>query len=232
MSRYILDLIAGLRDIENYDRHRLAITTASTLIRRKTNFGTEVKDHIEELATQLVGLNDKYNLEKFQEMRLRAMIAVLVAQPLEMGKWFCRTYFNGEYSMGQRAAILTTLGLGARELAGYREEDAALTGATVPQQELFPSKRLPEKYHKMYSVDAAPVNSLAQKLERTILRPLANEAADKITGPNILKVRTFSSRMEVEKKRKRPITNQLAKVVADGFFFPLTGLWRVQAKTR
>ena len=179
-----------------------------------------------------MGLNDKYNLEKFQEMRLQAMIAVLVAQPLEMGQWFSRTYFNGEYSMGQRAAILTTLGLGARELAGYREEDAALTGTNALPEKLFPSKQLPEKLHKIYAIDAAPVDNLAHRLERTILQPMANEAADKITGPNILKVRTFSSRMEVEKKRKRPITNQLAKAVADGFFFPLTGLWRIQAKTR
>ncbi|KAL9120891.1 MAG: hypothetical protein Q9187_002558, partial [Circinaria calcarea] len=222
---YIRDLIAGLRDIDNYDRHKLALVTAPSLIRRKANFGTEVSDHIDEIATQLVGLGDKYNLENFPQLRLQGMIAALIARPLQMGQWFANTFFNGEYSMGQRASILTTLSMGARELAGFQTEDAAVTGAdAVPN---FPSKRLPDKLHKIYAVEAAPVDALTQRLERTMIRPMAAEAADKLTGPKALKVRTFSSRMEVEKKRKKAIPNELAKIVADGFFFPLTGRWQI-----
>ncbi|KAL8740412.1 MAG: hypothetical protein Q9190_006880, partial [Brigantiaea leucoxantha] len=55
------------------------------------------------------------------------MIAVLVAQPLEMGQWFVRTYFRGEFSVSQRASILTTLAIGARDIAGHGKEDAKLT---------------------------------------------------------------------------------------------------------
>ncbi|MCJ1243053.1 telomere binding protein [Trapelia coarctata] len=229
---YIRDLIAGLRDTENYDRHRLALQTAAGLIRRKATFGTEVSDHAEELATQLVGLSDIFKIDKFAELRLQGMIAVLIARPLKLGQWFSKTYFNGEYSMGQRASILTTLGMGARELAGYREEDAALTGASAAPENLFPSKKLPDKYHAIYDPNAAPVDALAKRLERAIIQPMAIEAADTLAGPNALKVRIFSSRMEVEKKRKKAIPNELAKIVAEGFFFPLTGLWRVQAQTR
>ena len=228
MNRYIRELIAGLRDTENYDRHKLALTTASSLIRRKANFGTEVLDHIEELATLLVGLGDKYEMDDFQQLRLQGMIAVLIAQPLRMGQWFSRTFFDGDYSMSQRASILTTLGMGARELAGFKKEDAALTGADAVPENPFPSKKLPERLHKIYALEAAPVNALAKYLERTMIQPMAIEAADKFAGPNALKVRTFSSRIEVEKKRKKPIPNELARVVADGFFFPLTGRWRIQ----
>ena len=227
-NSYIRDLITGLRDTENFDRYSLAISTAPTLIRRKANFGTEVSDHIEELATLLVGLSDKYDMDRFQEMRLQGMISVLVAQPLKMGQWFSRTYFNGDYSMGQRASVLTTLSMGAREIAGFKKEDAALTGADKVPDRPFPSKKLPDRMHKVYAIDAAPVNTLAKKLERIMIEPMAVEAADKLSGPNALKVRTFSSRMEVEKKRKKPIANELAKIVADGFFFPLTGRWRLQ----
>ena len=225
-GRYIRDLLAGLRDTENYDRHRLALSTAADLIRRKTNFGAEVTSHIEELATQLVGLKDAFDLEKFQEMRLRGMIAVVVAKPVQMGQWFANILFNGDYSMSQRASILTALSIAARELAGYREEDSKLTGAAVSNEDLFPSKRLPDKYAKLYAADASPVDELSKRLEQSIIKPMALEAADKVSGPDVLKVRTFSSRMEVEKKRKRPIKNELAKVVADGFFFPLTGRFR------
>jgi telomere length regulation protein len=226
---YIRDLLSGLRDTESYDRQRLALSTAATLIGRKANFGTEVSDHAEELAALLTGLNDKYDLENFQEKRLQAMVALLVAEPLKMGQWFSKTFFDGDYSMGQRASILSTLGIGARELAGYRSEDATLTGAeSVPK---FPSKMLPERLHKIYAATMSPVDALSEKLERTMIAPMAAEAADKLSGPNVLKVRTFSSRMEVEKRRKKPIANELAKVVADGFFFPLTGRWWVHLKT-
>ena len=223
---YIRDLISGLRDVENYDRHKLALSTAASLIRRKSNFGSEVTEHIEDLASQITGLKDQYDLEKFQEMRIQAMVALVVAQPVKMGQWFSGMLFSGDYSMSQRASMLTTLTLAARELAGYRQEDAELTGAYVANKQLFASKKLPDKYDRIYRLEAAPVNALSQQLERTMLKPMAAEAADKMAGPKVLQVRTFSSRMEVEKKRKRPITNELAKVVADGFFYPLTNRWR------
>lgn len=166
------------------------------------------------------------------------MIAVLIVQPLEMGQWFSRTYFNGDYSIQQRATVLTTLGLGARKLAGYGKEDMALTKSnpqhTSKDTASFPSKQLPPKLHALYAPEkpaltdipgAKAVNTASLTLEQSILQPMALQAADALSGPNALKVRTFSSRMEVEKRRTKPIPNALAKVVADGFFFPLTGRW-------
>lgn len=233
VSSYIRDLVAGLRDIENYDRHKLALATASSLIRRKAGFGSEVSDHLEDLATLLVGLGDKYEMERFQEMRLQGMIAVLIAKPLQMGQWFSRTYYNGDYSISQRATVLTVIGLGARELAGFAKEDAELTGApTLLVEKPFPSKRLPEKLHQIYALESSsPVNALSHALEKSMLQPMAIEAADRLSGPDVLKVRTFSSRMAVEKKRQKPIPNALAKILAEGFFLPLTGLWRIHLQT-
>lgn len=225
MCSYILDLIAGLQDTDNYDRQRLALLNAASLVRRKASFGTEVSENIEELATLLVGLSDKFQMDNFQELRLQGMIAVLVARPLQMGQWFSRTFFEGDYSLAQRASILTTLGMGARELAGFQEEDAALTGANTTSERKFPSEMLPEKLHKAYTVVASPVDRTVKDLEKLMIQPMAVEAADKLTGPNALKVRTFSSRMEVEKRRKKFIPNELAKLVAEAFFFPLTGRW-------
>ena len=170
-------------------------------------------------------------MDDFQQMRLQGMIAVLIADPLKMGQWFSRTFYNGDYSMGQRASVLTVLGLGARELAGLGKEDATLTGADASTESSFPSKRLPDKLHKIYALEAAPMNALSNRLEKTMIRPMAAEAADRFSGPNALKVRTFSSRMAVEEKRQKPIPNALAKVVADGFFFPLIGRWRIHLQS-
>lgn len=186
--------------------------------------------HIEELATLLVGLGDKYNMEDFQQMRLRGMIAVLIAQPLKMGQWFSRTFFNGDYSMGQRASVLTTLGLGARELAGLPDEDASIIAAATASRNNFPSKLLPEKLHKIYAAEAKPVDAISAQLEKAMIKPMAVDAAEELAGPSALKIRTFSSRMSVEKKRERPIANSLAKIVAEGFLFPLMGLWRTHAQ--
>lgn len=225
---YIRDLIVYLRDTENYDRQKLALSTASSLIRRKANFGTEVTSHVEELATLLVGLQDKYDIENFQDMRLQGMIAVLLAEPTKMGKWFSRTFFEGDYSVSQRASVLAVLSVAARELGGFKEQDSALTSMKSQSQDNFPSKRLPERLHKIYAAEKrllSPIDKLSQQLSDTMIQPLAASVADKITGPDILKVRTFSSRLAVESRRKAPKANSLSAIVADSFFFPLTGLF-------
>jgi telomere length regulation protein len=221
---YIRDLIAALRDSENYDRHALALSTAPSLIRRKANFGTEVIDHMEELATILVGLQDTYDLEKFAENRQQALIAILLAKPAAMAQWFVRAFFSGDYSLTQRTAILTTLGLGARELAGLKD---ASTENLVPPPASFPSKQLPPHLHALYASKSFPstLGKITSGITKTLLSPIAAQAADSLTGPSILKVRTFSSRMEVEARRSKPIPNALAQIVAENFFFPLTGRW-------
>lgn len=227
---YIRDLVAGLRDQENYDRHELALATAASLIRRKTSFGTEVTDHLEELATTLTGLQNGLELESFAQQRQQALIAVLLAKPVQMAQWFARSFFSGDYSLTQRIAMLTTLGLGARELAGMKD---ASTDELIPAAPSFPSKQLPPHLHKLYNEDktASPVAKLTSSMARAMLSPLASQAADTLSGPNVLKVRTFSSRMEVEAARKKPIPNALAQIVADNFFFPLTGRWWLQIKS-
>jgi telomere length regulation protein len=226
---YIRDLIAGLRDQENYDRHELALATAASLIRRKANFGTEVTDHLEELATLFTGLQDNSELDAFVQQRQQALIAVLLAKPAQMAQWFARSFFSGDYSLQQRIAMLTTLGLGARELAGMKDSS---TEDLIPAQPSFPSKQLPPHLHKIYVEEkkAPSVAKISSNMAQEMLSPIASQAADQLSGPNILKMRTFSSRIEVEKKRHKPIPNALAQIVADNFFFPLTGRWWLQIR--
>ena len=241
---YIIDLLAGLRDSQNFDRHALALKTASSLIRRKAAFGTEVSSNIVDLASLLTGLHDTFSFDNFHDLRLQAMVATVVAQPKHMGQWYASSFFDGDYSLAQRASILTAMGLGAREVAGYGKEDAAVTGSAKSPDAMFPSQKLPDRLHALYGSSARQPNSsstyrkqikapqhldaLAQNLSTTYLRPLAISAADKVTGPSALKVRTFSSRMDVEKKAaSRKIDNNLASVVAEGFIYPLTGRFRL-----
>lgn len=246
---YIRDLIRQLRDTENYDHQNLAISTAPLLIRRKANHGTEVSEHSEELASLLVGLHDKFDLEKFEEFRIQGMVAVLTAQPKAMGPWFAKTFFDGDYSLHQRASILVVLGLSARELAGFETSEYAEAAS-------FASKRLPERVEKLFVDASSPagllpppsilkalprnaLDSIARDLTNNILAPMAASAADAASGPDVLKLSTFTSRLQhqqqeqqssgpsvTRKARARPrvrvITNTAAQLIASGFFFPLT----------
>ena len=235
--RYIRDLIIYLRDAENVERHHLAITTAPSLIRRKTGFGSELAEQIEELALIIVGLQNDHKHPQFHEARLQSMIGLIVSQPLKMGRWFTAIFFNGDLSQVQRSAVLTALGLSAREIAGNGEDDAKTLGLPALQDTSFPSKRLAPALEAMFmdSKDSeSPIAALTRDMSRTSLQPLAANAADQLTGPNALKVRTFSSRMEVEKKRQQRETERqkstakdLHKVLAEGFFFPLAGQFRM-----
>ncbi|CAN8099196.1 unnamed protein product [Discula destructiva] len=236
---YIRTLITYLRDTEDYDRQKLALITAPTLIRRKANFGTEVKEHAEEMATLLVGLQDEFDIDNFYDLKLQGMIAIVVAQPEKMGPWFARTFFDGDYSIAQRSSVLTVIGLGARELAGQITSEYTAAAS-------LPSQALPEKMKKLYMEDSdtssqlppsstlkalpsSALDTISKSLTSDFMAPIAANAADAATGPDALKLSTFTSRLGQQqqvKSKTRPrvtaIPNTTAQLLATSFFFPLT----------
>ncbi|TKX23293.1 hypothetical protein C1H76_4360 [Elsinoe australis] len=230
---YIRDLIAGLQDQDKYDRHKIALEQAGPLIRRKAKFGKEVSDHATELGLILIGLQDHFELDGFTELRLQALIALLMSNPSELGPWYAQQAFEGDYSISQRGTILSAIGLSARELAGYMDTDAL--NPSVAPKDSFPSKRLPEKYHAIYatpsanpsqpkSIASSPLNTITSSLTASIITPLAATAADAQTGPTILKTRTFSSRLSTSpSSRTRRIPNTLSTLLHSSFFTPLLG---------
>ncbi|KAL2819815.1 telomere length regulation protein-domain-containing protein [Aspergillus granulosus] len=231
---YIRDLVVSLRDTDNLDRHQLAVTTAPGLIRRKTGFGTELAEHMEELALVIVGLQEQSKLSKFHEQRLQSMIALIVSQPLRMAQWFSAVFFDGDLSQVQRSAVLTALGLSARELAGVGADDAKALGLPALPDSTFPSKKLPPSLEAIYSSGESPIAAITKGIAQASLQPLAANAADNLTGPNALKVRTFSSRMEVERRRQqreahrqKSTVKDLHRVLLEGFFYPLTGRFEI-----
>ncbi|KAF9769000.1 hypothetical protein IL306_013634 [Fusarium sp. DS 682] len=240
---YIRDLISYFRDSESYDKQLLALQTAPVLIRRKVNYGTEVSFHADELAGLLVGIQDKFEIENFDDLRLHGMVALVVSQPKTMAPWFARTFFEGDYSLHQRTSILITLGLSARELAGFEVSQYQSAAA-------FPSKRLPEKMEQLYigstndnntlpssQLKALPSNaldSISQSLTSAFLAPLAAEAADANTGPDILKLQSFTARYKSKSKTKprvRAIPNTTAALLATSFFSPLTAHFQVALRS-
>ncbi|KAL7927564.1 telomere length regulation domain-containing protein [Trichoderma austrokoningii] len=240
---YIRDLILYLRDTESYDKQKLALQNAPVLIRRKANFGTEVSSHADELAGLFVGLQDKFDIEEFDHLKLQGMMALIVAQPKSMAPWFSRTFFEGDYSLSQRTQVLVAVGLSARELAGFEISEYQSSAS-------FPSKRLPEKIEQLYldsskqneaspssqlkALPSTALDTITQSLTSSFLEPLAAKAADAATGPDMLKLQTFTSRHKSKAKAKprvRSIPNTTAALIADAFFYPLTAHFQVALRS-
>lgn len=226
---YIVDLIKQLQADDKYDVVELALENAPSLIRRKANFGTEVSDNVQVLASTLLNLKSPtLGSEEMHHLRLQSLIACLIAQPAVIAPWLTTMYFEGDYSLDQRASILSTIGLGARELAGL--SDSKLSTSSIQSKrpltdDTFPSRRLPAHVSAAYT---NPMSTASNSLTHTTMQPLALAAADKLTGPDVLKVRTFSSRLDVEKRtaekqaaRSKRIPKNLHNLLARSFFLPL-----------
>lgn len=222
---YVRDLMAMLRDTEKHDRFQLGIKHAAPLIRRKANFGREVTDHAEELARILCSLQDPFDTDDFDELRLQALIAVILSDPSAIAPWLSRQAFAGEFSIAQRCVMLTALGLSGRELGGLKEQDGF--NPDMPGTS-FPSKKLPPHLDALYNQTSSNptrpnrLEAAHQSLEHSLLQPMALSAADKSTAHlNAVKVRNFSSRMAVERTKRRPAPNQLARIFPQAYFYPL-----------
>lgn len=219
---YVRDLMAMLRDDQNHDRFQMGVKSAAALLRRKMNFGSEVKDHAEEIGVILCNLQDPFETNDFDSLKLQAMIAVILCHVKAMGPWFCKQAFRGDYSLAQRCIILSAIGLSGRELAGLKNEDELNPDLKVDD---FPTKRLPPRLHAVYEKPEALVKRLdtaSKDIEHALIKPMALQAADQSTAHlNAVKVRTFSSRMETERTKRKPAPNALSTVFGECFFMPL-----------
>ena len=228
---YIHDLIKMLNTNDKPDIVDLALKTAPSLIRRKASFGTELAEKIDSLASSLINLQDSGMSESaFAELRVQSLIACLVAQPTRMGPWLAAIYFEGDFSISQRASLLTAIGLASRELAGHRDDDDKdSTGSALMSSSddrgLAPSKTLPDHLLPIYT---SPIATLSHKHQKAILEPLALAALDASTGPRALKTRTISTRPAVQaaaqaraKARSVRIPKDLHRILAESIYLPL-----------
>ncbi|KAK5199201.1 telomere binding protein [Exophiala xenobiotica] len=217
---YISSLIKLLSATDDPSTVKLALETAPSLIRRKAGFGDELASNLLPLASSLLNLQEGMSQQDLQQLRLEALIALFVSKPNAMGPWTASVYFEADLSLSQRAALLTVLALGAREIAGV--DDGLEKIATQ-----FPSNRLLPRLESIYASQQSPVNTISTTLFHRTLQPMALSAADKLSGPDILKVRTFSSRMAVAAKeaakseaRSKRIPKDLHKLLSESIYLP------------
>jgi hypothetical protein len=75
--------------------------------------------------------------------------------------------------------------------------------------------------HRQYY---SPLDHLSQQLEAAMIEPIREEAVSKVSGPQILQVRRFSS-IPPEKRKPKSTVNALSKLAGPVFVFPLLGRW-------
>ncbi|KAI1916144.1 telomere binding protein [Ophidiomyces ophidiicola] len=226
---YIRDLVSALRDTENPERYNLAIASAPNLIRRKTGFGTEIIENANDLALSLVSLQDKYDIANFHENHLEGLVALITALPNQMGHWMTHALFNIDLSLAHRSVILISLGVSARELAGFRDEDTKAIGLSEPSKPLFPSKKLPRHFDSIYSPSKEGFENISKRITQEILEPLALSATDTLTGPNIMKLQPLYSqatkkkqnRDEKLKQKQKHLSKDKREVLSNAFLLPL-----------
>lgn len=229
---YIVDLIQQLQlPNDKIDVTSLALKSAAGLIRRKAGFGTELSDNAHNLAAALINLQATISRPEQQEQRLEALVACLVACPETLGKYLASTYFHGDLSLSQRSILLTAIGVGARELAGFSD---AGKFSYPDETDLFPSERLPSHLEpKPITASSGmssqnqrnPIAILSNAATHDMIRPLALAAAESQAGPKVLQINRSSSSLAGRNKGQRPQTRKIPKrinsILTDNIYLPL-----------
>ncbi|KAJ3905134.1 telomere length regulation protein-domain-containing protein [Lentinula edodes] len=176
---------------EDADRIEVALNHAEELIRKKKDYGTElgVLDPIEEnavnLAYGLAGLQDKYNLDGFNELRQNARNALVACSPRKAAPCIIEEFSKNQYSTEQRFVMLNAVALGARELASLPTQTTSLSDDSTS----FPSKRLPGPLHRKYLPSSATLPRILSGITRQTIDRGKEATEDKV--PEIVRERRF-----------------------------------------
>ncbi|OCH95315.1 telomeric DNA binding protein [Obba rivulosa] len=143
----------------------VALDVAEELIRRKSGYGTELEENAVNLTYGLIGLQDNYDIDGFDEKRQAALTALVACCPRKAAPALIEEFFRNQYSTNQRFVILNALVLGARELASLPLPEESRTRISADRIS-FPSKRLPPALHERYltASDQLNTNNPAQLL--------------------------------------------------------------------
>uniref|UniRef100_F6YDS3 Telomere length regulation protein TEL2 homolog n=1 Tax=Ornithorhynchus anatinus TaxID=9258 RepID=F6YDS3_ORNAN len=125
---YIRDCLEVLTTSEDMERWEAALRVLESLIRRNRTTTREVSV---ELAKVLLHLEEKICVEGFASLRQRALVAVTVADPVQVAQYLIAQFSALNYSLGQRMDILDVLALAAQELSAPSPRE-------TPQQPLPP----------------------------------------------------------------------------------------------
>ncbi|KZT51597.1 hypothetical protein CALCODRAFT_124246 [Calocera cornea HHB12733] len=191
---YLTDLGKLLHDSKEAEKVQVALSSAVALITRKKNYGTELDENAVDLTHATIGLQDDFSLPDFEQNRQEMLIALVACCPRKAAPTIIEQFFNHQYSVAQRSAMLTALARGARQLAALE--------TPASQQAAFPSKQLPPAKHaKLIAMeDQTPIQKTIEGITRLVIDKQASTAESHV--PAIARERHLRIH-----KTSRPVTD-------------------------
>ncbi|ODV96447.1 hypothetical protein PACTADRAFT_49794 [Pachysolen tannophilus NRRL Y-2460] len=222
---YLKDLVTYLtasKDGNSYEMNKLALTYGSNLILR-----SNIKDlrfYNEALINCLIGLNNNFNIENFDDLRLKCLVGCCCGDPEESTSIIIKLFLSGDYSLQQRLVLLTTLSLSARHSRGFTDNNLEL------KKPEFPSKLLPPHLHKQFMIyeTSLMTDPIEKSLEEGLIDETMEKNREKLMGAgNILRI-SSKLRKKEQSFPSNPTKTRIVnfyKIVGSKFYFPLTNIW-------
>ena len=206
-----------------YEKRRSAFIYGPTLLRQKSQFGSEVSFYSNSLCEQAVGLTNTFEDKDFEEMRINFLIAVVVSHP-SAAQHLSSLLLIGDYSLQQRLSILTTLSLSARELRGH--DDAIVRRSYIEKS--FPSYQLPGRVHQRFAEsDYFSLYGLQlpyQQVQKELMSSSSEMAKEHLSDGKVLRI-SESLKKKDTPGPKQPKIKNFHRLIGSLFFFPLVNVW-------
>ncbi|CAE6534869.1 unnamed protein product [Rhizoctonia solani] len=142
----------------------LALKVGAELVRKKRGYGSELEENAINLAYLFMGLQDNFDLDRFEERRQAVLVALVACCPTKAAPTIIEQFFHHQYSTAQRFTMLNALALGARELAGLPIPSPPNDTSKRPRID-FPSKVLPGIAHLEYMQESDVPPPPANRIE-------------------------------------------------------------------
>ncbi|KAG6821170.1 hypothetical protein H0H93_005390 [Arthromyces matolae] len=160
------------------DRIEMALDSAEELIRKKRGYGTELDENAVNLVYALLGVQNNYELDLFDEKRQGALNALICCAPRKATLALIEEFFKNQYSMSQRYVALTALAMGAREMASLPVPPSTASADRIS----FPSKQLPAPLHKQYlgSSEHQSIPMIMDSISNLVIDKEKETSSDKV----------------------------------------------------
>ena len=113
---YLKDLLLGFRS-ESKERFKQAMDTCEDLIKREPE---DLDMNCEELSEILLKIDDKFDLEKFEENINKSLVALTIVLPEKMSIILSKRFFSEECGLKQKFEILKVLENSIESISNYK----------------------------------------------------------------------------------------------------------------
>lgn len=228
---YIKDLLVYITATDSFHKQKLGLETAAGLIRRKAQYGQELKFYGRDLATALVGLRDSFEMRGFGRMREDALAALVAADAAGVAPHLAVLLVTGDYSLAQRALVLGSIVAGAQALA-----QSSKIGVEFASKRL-PSAALHERFMEMDrevlggkgSDDAysfAHLKAVTYEMQQELIGGAPARAQAQLVGAaQVLRVSGSLEKRRQGAPQRSSAPNVYSKIASRSFFMPLVAQW-------